>query len=97
MAIHRRTLRARFVRDELLLHAVWICFGLVDLVQRDDERNVGRFRVRNRFLGLRHDAVVGRNDQDHDVGGLRAARTHRGERFVARRIEERDDAARRLT
>ena len=36
------------------------------------------------------------NDQHDDVRHLRATRTHRGERSVARRIEERDDALRRL-
>ena len=41
-------------------------------------------------LRLRHDAVVGRNDEDRDVGDLRAARAHRRERFVTGRIDERD-------
>ena len=54
--------------DELLLHAVGIGLGLVDLVHRDDDRHVGRLRVRDRFLGLRHHAVVGRDHQDDDVG-----------------------------
>ena len=44
----------------------------------------------DRFFGLRHDAVVGRDHEDRDVGDLSAARTHRGERFVTRRINERD-------
>ena len=52
--------------------------------------------MRDRFLGLRHDAVVGRHHQHDDVGYLGAAGTHRGERFVAGRIEERDHALRRL-
>jgi len=48
------------------------------------------------FLGLRHDAVVGRHHQDDQVGGFGAAGAHGGERLVARRIEEGDHAARRL-
>jgi len=32
----------------------------------------------DRFHGLRHHAVVGGDDQDHDVGDLRAARAHGG-------------------
>lgn len=40
------------------------------------------------FLGLRHDAVVGRDHQDHDVGRLGATGTHRGERGVAGGIQE---------
>ena len=76
--------------DELLLHAVGIGFRLVDLVDRHDDRHVARLRVGDRFLGLRHDAVVGGHHQHDDVCHLRAACAHRGERFVARRIEERD-------
>ena len=39
---------------------------------------------------LRHDAVVGRDDEDDNVRRLGAAGTHHRERFVARRIEEND-------
>ena len=42
--------------------------------------------------GLRHDAVVGGHDQDHDVGRLSPARAHGGEGLVARRVEEGDAA-----
>ena len=42
----------------------------------------------NRFLGLRHYAIVGRDDQNDDVGGLGTAGTHRGKRLVTRGIEE---------
>ena len=47
----------------------------------------------DRFLGLRHDAVVGRHDQHHDVGDLRAAGAHHRERGVAGRVEEHDALA----
>ena len=43
--------------------------------------------------GLRHDAVVGGDDQHDDVGDVGAAGTHRGERLVAGRIDERDRPA----
>jgi len=46
--------------------------------------------VVDRLDGLRHDTVVSRDHQDDDVGDLRAARAHRGERFVAGRIEKGD-------
>ena len=62
----------------------------VDLVDGDDDRHLGGARVGDRLLRLRHDAVVGRDDEDGDVGHLRAAGAHRGERLVARRVEERD-------
>ena len=42
--------------------------------------------------GLRHHAVVGRHDEHGDVGDLRAAGAHRGERLVARGVDERDVA-----
>ena len=50
----------------------------------------------DRLDRLRHDAVVGRDDQDDDVGDLGAAGAHRGERGVARRIDEGDLAVLRL-
>ena len=45
------------------------------------------------FERLRHDAVVGRDHQDDDVGDLGAAGAHAGEGFVAGRIDEDDLAA----
>ena len=75
---------------ELLLHAVGHCVGLIDLVHGDDDRNFGGVRVIDRFHGLRHDAVIGSDDQHHNVGGFRSARPHAGKRFVTRRIEEYD-------
>jgi hypothetical protein len=68
--------------------------GLVDLVDRHHQRHAGRLGVVDGFDGLRHHAVVGRHHQDDDVGGLGAARTHGGERLVARGVEEGDHAAR---
>ena len=73
-----------------LLHAVDVRVGHVDLVDGDDDRHVRRARVGDRLLRLRHDAVVGRDDEDGDVRHLRAAGAHGGERLVARGVEERD-------
>ena len=81
-----------FVR-KIAAHLVGVRVGKVDLVDRDDDRHVGRTRVRNRFLRLRHDAVVRSDDEDRDVGDLRAACTHGGERLVTRGVDERDPAA----
>ena len=50
----------------------------------------GGLDVRDGFFRLRHDAVVGRNDENRNVGDFRAARAHCGKRFVTRRIDERD-------
>ena len=42
----------------------------------------------DRLDRLRHDAVVGGDDQHDEVGHLGAARAHRRERLVTRRVEE---------
>ena len=46
----------------------------------------------NRFNGLRHDAVVGRHDENHDVGYSRTTRPHRRKGRVPRGVEERHAA-----
>ena len=79
------------VLQELLLDLARVRLRQIDLVDRDDERHAGVLGVRDRFDRLRHDGVVGGDDENDDVRDLRAARTHGGERFVARRVEERDD------
>ena len=51
---------------------------------------MGSARMVDRFDRLRHHAVVGRHHQHRNVGGLGAARTHRREGGVARRVDEGD-------
>ena len=63
---------------------------LVDLVDRHHDRHVGRLCVVDGLHRLRHDAVIGGDHQDGDVGGLRATGTHGGERLVARGVDEGD-------
>ena len=81
------------VVGELLAHAVEVRVVLVDLVDRHDDRHAGRLRVVDGLDRLRHDAVVGGHHEDDDVGDVRAAGTHGGERLVARGVDERDLAA----
>ena len=69
---------------KLLLHAIGLRVGFVHLVDGDDDRHVGRLDVRDRFLRLRHHAVVGRDDEDRNVGNFRPARAHGGKRLVTR-------------
>ena len=76
-------------------HAVGFGVGFVDLVDGDDDRNLGRLGVIDGFHRLRHDAVVGRHHQHDDVGDLGAARAHGGEGRVAGRVDESDLGARR--
>src|SRR5690606_3865898 len=63
---------------------------LVDLVDRDDDRHVGRLGVAERLDRLRLHAFVGRDHQHRDVRGLRASGTRGGERLVTRGDEEGD-------
>ena len=51
------------------------------------------FRVADRFQRLRHQSVIRRDDEDHDVGHMCPARAHRGESGVAGRVEKRDSRA----
>ena len=81
------------VLGQLLHDPVGVGVGPVDLVEGDDDRDVGRPGVVDGLDGLRHDAVVGRDDQHHDVGRLRPSGPHGGERLVARGVDERDQVA----
>ena len=78
------------VLGELRADPVRVGAFLVDLVDRHHDRHAGRLRVVERLGGLRLHAVVGRDDQDREVGGLRAAGTHGGERLVTRGVDEGD-------
>ena len=78
------------VLGELLADLVRVGPLLVDLVDRDHDRHLGRLGVVERLDRLRHDAVVGRDHQHDDVGDLRAAGTHGGERLVTRGVDEGD-------
>ena len=81
------------VLQQLLHHPLGIGLGFVDLVDRDDDRGLGRLGVADRLDRLRHDAVVGSHDQHDDVGDFRSARAHGGERGMARRVDEGDRLA----
>ncbi len=78
---------------QLGLDPLGVGVGLVDLVERDDDRDLGRLRVADRLERLGHDPVVGGDHHDRDVGHPRAAGAHRGERLVTRRVEEHDALA----
>ena len=79
-----------FVLEQFGAHALRIGVRLVDLVDGDDDRHLRRLGVIDRLDGLRHDAVVGGDDQDDDVGDLGAAGAHRREGGVAGRVDEGD-------
>ena len=78
------------VFGELLTNLLRVRAFFVDLVDRHHDRHVGRLRVVDRLDRLRHDAVVGGDHQNRDVGGLCTTGTHGGERLVTRGVDERD-------
>ncbi len=80
---------------ELLLHPLGQSAGLVNLIDRDDDRHLRRLRVVDGLQRLRHHTVIGSHDQHDDIGHLRSASTHAGEGFVTRRVEEYDLAPKR--
>src|SRR6478735_8638415 len=78
------------VLGQLTAHLGRVGLGLVDLVDRDHDRHSGGLGVVERLDRLRHHTVVGRDHEDRDVGRLRAAGTHGGERLVTRGVDEGD-------
>ena len=81
------------VLGELGEHALRIGVVLVDLVDGDDDRHLGGAGVVDGLDCLGHHAVVGGDNKDDDVGGLRTPCAHLRERGVARGVDERDRAA----
>ena len=74
---------------ELFFHPVDICSRKIDLVKCDHDFDVRRgLGVIDRFDRLRHDAVVGRDNEYHNVGHIGATRAHRGEGGVTWRVDE---------
>ena len=80
---------------ELLDNLGCVGLRLVDLVDGDDDRHLGGAGMVDGFDGLGHDAIVGCDDDDDDVGDLGSACTHAGEGLVTWGIEEDDFAAER--
>ena len=83
-------LRYELVLGELAEHALWVGVVLVDLVDSNDDRHLGRLGMVDRLDRLGHDTVVGGDDEHDDVRRVGAAGPHLRERGVTRRVEERD-------
>ena len=81
--------------EKILLHLRRVCPGEVDLVNSHDYRHAGVLGVRDCLDRLRHHLIVSCYNEHDDIRDLSAARTHSGEGFVARRIEEGDVLAAR--
>src|ERR1051325_8561644 len=74
--VSRKTMGTCAARASSMASIVW---GMTPSPAADDGLN-----------RLGHDAVVGRDDEHDNVRGLRAARAHHREGFVAGRVEEDD-------
>lgn len=77
-----------FLLRKLGANPIRIRRALVDFVDRHHDRHARRARVLDRLDGLRHDTVIGRHHEHHDVRRARTTSTHRGERGVAWGVEE---------
>ena len=62
----------------------------IDFVDGDDDRGPRRFGVADGFDGLRHDAIIGSDDQNDDVGDVGASCAHFGKGRVPWGIDESD-------
>src|SRR6478672_2537790 len=82
------------VVGQLTAHLGRVRVRLVDLVDRDHDRDTRGLGVVQRLDRLRHDTVVGRDHEDRDVGGLGTTGTHGGERLVTRGVDEGDPTLR---
>ncbi len=75
---------------QLAFHAIHVGRPQVNLVDRNHHAHFRGLRMLNRFAGLRHDAVVGGDNNDSDIRQVRATGAHRGECRMARRVEKSD-------
>ena len=79
--------------NEFLRNAIDVGSLFINLVDCHNDRNASRFRMRNRFLRLRHDAIVSSDNQNNDIGRFRTTGTHSSKSFMARSIEESHNTA----
>ena len=69
----RKLFHDNFMLQQISAHFVWVGFGLVDFVNRNNHRHLGGFGVINRLDGLRHNRIIGCHHQHHNIGHLRTA------------------------
>ena len=81
-------LRNQFILGKLLFHTFHIGARFVDLVDGNNDLNIGCLGMVDGFHGLRHDTVVCRYDKDCDIGAVGTAHTHGGKCLMPRGIQE---------
>ena len=77
-----------FVLQQFLLHAFGLHAGLINLIDRDNQRHLGRAGMADGFHRLRHDTIISGDNQHHHIGHRCTTRAHGGEGFMARCINE---------
>ena len=92
---HIKDIAAEFLDDDLvaqqfITNAIRVGIRSIDFVDRNNDRHFRRFRMVERFDGLRLNAIIRRDNQNNDVGDLRAACTHCRKGGVAGRIDKRN-------
>ena len=74
--------------SELLAHHIGLSSRLVHLIDGKDDRHTGKRGVRDGLLGLRHDTIIGCDDDDDDIRYLGSASTHSSKGLVTGSIDE---------
>ena len=95
--VHEHDVAAVLFRDQAVLGELGadllrVRRVLIDLVDRDDDRNAGGLRVVDGLNRLGHDAVIGCDHEDRDVGDLGTTGTHGCEGLVTGGVDEGDRA-----
>ena len=78
----------KLILCKLVKHVIGISRRLIHLINSYYNINSCRLSVVDCLNGLGHNAVVCRNNEDRDIGGLRTSHTHCGERLVTGGIKE---------
>ena len=76
--------------EEFFLNTAWVRAWFIHLVDGDDHRDAGSFRMADSLDGLRHDAVIRRDDENDDVGDGSTASAHFREGSVPWGVDEGD-------
>lgn len=74
----------------MLTDLIGVSTRLIHLVDSEYHRYAGRLGMVDRLDSLRHDGIVGRDDDDGYICHLGTTGTHSGKGRVTRRIEEGD-------
>lgn len=95
--VHEHDVAAVLFRDQAVLGELGadllrVRRVLIDLVDRDDDRNAGCLSVVDSLNRLGHDAVIGSDHEDRDVGDLGTTGTHGREGLVTGGIDKGDRA-----